>query len=259
MTTALITGGTAGIGKAFAAEFAGSGYHLVLVARDPARLDAVAEELRGLGATQVETLSADLSTTAGRAKVEARLRGEGASEDAPPIDILVNNAGFGMGHGFLKSTVEEEETLLDVHIRATMRLTHVALPGMIERGRGAVINVASVAAFAPRGTYSAAKAWIVMFSESVAAEVRGSGVRCMALCPGFTHTEFHQRAEIETGDIPGWMWLKADDVVKTALRDLRRGVPVSIPGAQYKALTAASRYVPRAITTRVSRGMSKRW
>ncbi|WP_349260582.1 SDR family oxidoreductase [Actinocrinis sp.] len=259
MTTALITGGTAGIGKAFAAEFAGSGHHLVLVARDSARLDAVAEELRGRGAAQVETVSADLSTTEGCAKVEARLRGLGTSDDTPPIDILVNNAGFGIGHGFLKSSVEEEETLLDVHIRATMRLTHAALPGMIERGRGAVINVASVAAFAPRGTYSAAKAWIVTFSESVAAEVRGSGVRCMALCPGFTHTEFHQRAEIDTGDIPGWMWLNADDVVKTALRDLRRGVPVSIPGAQYKALTAASRYVPRAITTRVSRGMSKRW
>jgi short-subunit dehydrogenase len=164
-----------------------------------------------------------------------------------------------LGHGFLKSTVEEEETLLDVHIRATMRHTHAVLPGMIERRRGSVINVASVAAFAPRGTYSAAKAWIVTFSESVAAEVRGSGVRCMALCPGFTHTEFHERAEIETGDIPGWMWLNAADVVKTALRDLGRGLPVSIPGAQYKVLTAASRYVPRSITTRVSRGMSKRW
>lgn len=259
MTTALITGGTAGIGKAFAAEFAGSGHHLVLVARDSVRLESVAEELRGRGAARVETLAADLSTAEGRATVEARLRGDGPSDDAPPIDILVNNAGFGLGHGFLKSSVEEEETLLDVHIRATMRLTHAALPGMIERGRGAVINVASVAAFAPRGTYSAAKAWIVTFSESVAAEVRGSGVRCMALCPGFTHTEFHQRAEIETSDIPGWMWLNADDVVKTALRDLRRGLPVSIPGAQYKVLTAASRYVPRAITTRVSRGMSKRW
>lgn len=274
MTTALITGGTAGIGRAFAAEFAGAGHRLVLVARDSARLESVAEEMRGRGAAHVETLPADLSTAEGRARVEARLRGEseansgdgeaisaggGDGPDAPPIDILVNNAGFGMGHGFLKSSVEEEETLLEVHIRATMRLTHAAVPGMIERGRGAVINVASVAAFVPRGTYSAAKAWVVTFSESVGAELRGTGVRCMALCPGFTHTEFHQRADIETGDIPGWMWLNADDVVKTALRDLRRGVPVSIPGAQYKALTAASRYVPRTITTRISRGMSKRW
>ena len=254
MTTALITGGTAGIGKAFAAEFARSGYRLVLVARDADRLETVAGELRELGAAEVETLPADLSTEAGRTAVEARLR-----DGEQPVDFLVNNAGFGLGQAFTKSSIEDEETLLDVHVRATLRLTHAALPGMIQRGRGAVINVASVAAFAPRGTYSAAKAWIVTFTESVAAEVRSSGVRAMALCPGFTHTEFHQRAQVSTNDIPGWMWLNADDVVKTALRDLRRGLPVSIPGAQYKALTAATRYVPRSITTRISRSMSKRW
>jgi short-subunit dehydrogenase len=254
MTTALITGGTAGIGKSFAVEFARSGYRLVLVARDADRLETVAGELRELGAAEVETLPADLSTESGRAAVEARLR-----DGEQPVDFLVNNAGFGLGRAFTKSSIEDEETLLDVHVRATLRLTHAALPGMIERGRGAVINVASVAAFAPRGTYSAAKAWIVTFTESVAAEVRSSGVRAMALCPGFTHTEFHQRAQVSTNDIPGWMWLNADDVVKTALRDLRRGLPVSIPGAQYKALTAATRYVPRSITTRISRSMSKRW
>jgi short-subunit dehydrogenase len=254
MTTALITGGTSGIGRAFAAEFAGSGYRLVLVARDADRLKATAEDMRRLGSGDVETLSADLSTDEGRAAVEARL-----GDAERPVDILVNNAGFGLGKAFASSSVEEEEMLIDVHVRATMRLTHAALPGMLARKRGAVINVASVAAFAPRGTYSAAKAWMVTFSESVAAELRGTGVRCMALCPGFTHTEFHQRAQVETGDIPGWMWLDAADVVKAALRDLRRGQPVSIPGRQYKVLTAAGRYVPRAITTRVSRGVSKRW
>ena len=254
MTTALITGATAGIGRAFADQFAGSGYRLVLVARDAQRLDAVADELRKLGAADVETLPADLSTVEGRAAVESRLQDVGH-----PVDFLVNNAGFGLGKSFTTSSIEEEEMLLEVHVRATLRLTHAALPGMIARKRGSVINVASVAAFAPRGTYSAAKAWIVTFTESVAAEVRGTGVRCMALCPGFTHTEFHQRAQADTADIPGWMWLNADDVVKSALRDLRRGVPVSIPGAQYKVLTAATRYVPRALTTRISRGVSKRW
>jgi len=254
MTTALITGGTAGIGKAFAAELARSRYRLVLVARDAARLDTVAEETRGLGAPEVETLPADLSTQEGRAAVEARLR-----DSDRPVDLLINNAGFGLGRPFSKSTIEDEETLLDVHVRATMRLTHAALPGMIERKRGAVLNVASMAAFAPRGTYSAAKAWVVSFSESLAADVQGTGVRCMALCPGFTHTEFHERGKLQTDDIPDWMWLNADDVVQTAMRDLARGVPVSIPGAQYKALAAASRYVPRSIKTRFSRGMSKRW
>lgn len=254
MTTALITGGTAGIGKAFAAELAASGHDLILVARDAARLDAVAEELRGRGAPSAEALPADLSTQDGRDTVEHRLR-----DAARPVDLLINNAGFGLGKAFSRSSIEDEETLIEVHVRATMRLTHVALPGMIERGRGAVINVASVAAFVPRGTYSAAKAWVVSFSESVNAELRGTGVRCMALCPGFTHTEFHQRAKVSTSDVPNWMWLNADDVVKAALRDLSRGVPVSIPGAQYKALTAASRYVPRSLTTRLSRARSKRW
>ena len=254
MTTALITGGTAGIGKAFAAELARSRYRLVLVARDAARLDAVAEEARGLGAPEAETLPADLSTQDGRAAVEARL-----SDAGRPVDLLINNAGFGLGRPFSKSAIEDEETLLDVHVRATMRLTHAALPGMIERKRGAILNVASMAAFAPRGTYSAAKAWVVSFSESLAADVRGTGVRCMALCPGFTHTEFHERGKLQTGDIPDWMWLDADDVVKIAMRDLARGVPVSIPGTQYKALAAASRYVPRSVKTRFSRGMSKRW
>lgn len=271
MTTALITGGTAGIGRAFAARFARSGHRLVLVARDAARLRDASEQLRGLGSPHVETLAADLSTPQGCAIVEARLRrdpasgaGRGRGQDGGdaqpvPVDVLVNNAGFGLGHGFLASSVEEEENLLDLLVRAPMRLTHAALPGMVERGSGAVINVSSAAAFAPRGTYSAAKAWVVTFSESVAAEVDGTGVRCMAVCPGFTHTEFHQRAQISTGDIPKWMWLNADDVVDAALRDLRRGLSVSVPGNQYKVLTAASRYVPRAITARVSRSMSKRW
>jgi len=254
MTTALITGGTSGIGKAFGVSFARSGHRLVLVARDRERLDAVAAELKGLGAPEAETLPADLATAEGRSAVEQRL----ADADRP-VDILVNNAGFGLGLPFVKSAIEDEERLLDVHVRATMRLTHAALPGMVARGRGAVVNVASVSAFVPRGTYSAVKAWQVSFTESLAVDLRGTGVRAMALCPGFTHTEFHQRGNLETDSIPGWMWLDADYVVEKGLRDLRRGLPVSIPGAQYKVLTGASRYVPRSVRTRLSRGVSKRW
>jgi short-subunit dehydrogenase len=254
MTTALITGATAGIGRAFADNFAALGYDLVLVARDRTRLDACANELRAQGAPDVQALSADLSTPEGRATAEARV-----CDHTKPIDILVNNAGFGLGQPFRASTLDDEETLLDVHVRAPMRLTHTVLPGMIERGKGTIINVASVAAFVPRGTYSAAKAWTVTFTEGLAAELRGTGVRTLALCPGFTHTEFHERAKIETTSIPSWMWLDADKVVATALRDLRRGVTVSVPGAQYKALTAAARYVPRNVRTRVGRSVSKRW
>jgi short-subunit dehydrogenase len=277
MTTALITGGTAGIGRAFADKFAALGYDLVLVARDQERLDAVAEELRARpdaadvppdadGATdsaasssspasvRIETLSADLATPEGRLAVEQRL-----AEQDRPVDILVNNAGFGLNHSFRDGPIEDEERLLDVQVRAVLRLTHAALPGMVLRGKGSVINVASVAAFVPRGTYSAAKAWVVSFSETVAAELHGTGVRCLALCPGFTHTEFHDRADIDMDRMPGWMWLNAPEVVDTAVEDLRKGLTVSVPGAQYKLMVGASRLVPRRLSTKVGRGISKRW
>lgn len=254
MTTALITGGTAGIGRAFADRFAGLGYDLVLVARDQDRLDRVAETLRGSSEVQVETLSADLATDEGCAAVRARLE-----QRDRPVDILVNNAGFGLGHSFRTGALEDEERLIDVHVRAVLRLTHAALPGMIERGKGSVVNVSSVAAFVPRGTYSAVKAWVVSFSESVAAELNGTGVRCMALCPGFTHTEFHQRAEVDPDQIPRWMWLNAPDVVDAAIADLRKGLTVSVPAARYKLLVGAGRIVPRRLSTRVGRSVSRRW
>jgi short-subunit dehydrogenase len=259
MTTALITGGTAGIGRAFADKFAALGYDLVLVARTQERLEAVAEELRGRSAegaepVRVEALSADLATVEGRTAVEERL----ADQDRP-IDILVNNAGFGLNHSFREGPIEDEDRQIEVQIRAVLRLTHAALPGMVLRGKGSVINVASVSAFVPRGTYSAAKAWVVSFSESVAAELSGTGVRCLALCPGFTHTEFHDRADIDEAQIPGWMWLDAPQVVDTAIEDLRKGLTVSVPSVKYKLLVGANRIVPRRLSTRLSRGVSKRW
>ena len=280
MTTALITGGTAGIGRAFADKFAALGYDLVLVARNQEHLDAAAEELRGgpdadeeeeetpasttastptasstpTPSIRVETLSADLATAEGRLAVEERL-----GEKDRPIDILVNNAGFGLNRSFRDGSLEDEERMIDVHIRAVMRLTYAALPGMVLRGKGSVINVASVAAFFPRGTYGAAKAWIVSFSETVAAELQGTGVRCLALCPGMTHTEFHDRADVDVAKIPEWMWLNPSDVVDTAIEDLRKGLTVSVPGTQYKLLLGASRLVPRRLSTKVGRNFSKRW
>ena len=260
MTTALITGGTTGIGRAFADKFAALGYDLVLVARGRERLDAAAEQLRersgeqGADPIRVETLSADLATVEGRSAVEARL-----GEKDRPIDILVNNAGFGLNRSFRDGSVEDEERMIDVHILAVMRLTHAALPGMVLRGKGSVINIGSAAAFVPRGTYSASKAWVVSFSETVAAELNGTGVRCMALCPGFTHTEFHERADVDTATIPSWMWLNAPEVVDTAIADLRKGLTVSVPGVQYKLLLGANRLVPRRLSTKFSRSFSKRW
>ncbi|MEV0189542.1 SDR family oxidoreductase [Kitasatospora purpeofusca] len=239
MTTALITGATAGIGAAFARRLARSGYALVLVARDAARLEGSAADLRGRFGVEVEVLAADLATDKGIADVEARL-----SDDARPVDLLVNNAGFGNRGAFATVPLQDELDMLKVHVEAVLRLTTAALPGMRERGRGAVVNVASVAAFLPRGTYGASKAWVVSFTQGVMRDLGGTGVRLMALCPGFTRTEFHERAGMGTGNIPSWGWLSAERVVEEAMRDLARGRSVSVPSKRYKAAVAIARVLP---------------
>jgi len=245
MPTALITGATAGIGAVFADRLARDGQDLVLVARDEARLAAVAGRLR-FYAVDVEVLAADLADDAGCAKVEQRL-----ADRARPVDLLVNNAGLTVGTTFLKSDIDDEERMLRVLVRAVLRLTHAALPGMVERGRGAVINVSSVAGWWPSGTYAAAKAWATSFTEGLVRQLAGTGVRVMALCPGYTHTEFQQRAGLRKRG-PEWMWLTADQVVDEGLRDLRRGVVVSVPSARYKLVAFLARHAPRALLRRSS-------
>ncbi|SFN58173.1 MULTISPECIES: SDR family NAD(P)-dependent oxidoreductase [Actinomadura] len=247
MPTAFITGATAGIGAAFARRLASDGFDLVLLARDAERLERTAADLREKYAVRTEALPADLSAEDGLAAAEKRVR--------DGVDLLVNNAGFGNKGVFLDVPVSDELTMLKVHCEAVLRLTHAVLPGMLERGRGGVINVSSAAAFATRGTYGASKAWVVSFSQGVAADIgarsRG-GVRVMALCPGFVRTEFHDRAQMDMSDVPKFMWLDKDDVVNAALRDLRRGVQVSVPSPQYKAIVGVGRLLPRGLVTRLS-------
>lgn len=247
MTTALITGGTAGIGAEFARQLAARGFDLVLVARDGERLAAYAAELEARHRVQVEVLVADLSERAQLAEVEARL-----ADASRPVDLLVNNAGFGVNQVFVGGDLDAEQQMLDLLVTAVMRLSHAALPGMVARGTGGVINVSSVAGFIAGGTYSAAKSWVTVFSESIDRQLHGTGVTVTALCPGFTHTEFHQRAEMDVDHLPDWMWLDAPDVVRAALADFRRGKPVSVPGAQYKALSTVARYLPRPLVRRAS-------
>lgn len=245
MPTALVTGPTAGIGRSFARQLAERGHDLVLVARDRARLEEVADELRTAHGVDVEVLAADLADRESLAVVERRL----ADRDRP-VDLLVNNAGFGLKGRFLDNDVEVEQAMLEVLVTAVLRLSHAALGAMAERGNGGIINVSSVAAFLPRGTYSAAKAWVNSFSEWAAHEYRDRGVTVTALCPGFTRTEFHERMGVSRGSAPDFMWLDADDLVRTALKDFDKGRVFSIPSAQYKAVTTLARVVPTAVLQR---------
>lgn len=251
---ALITGPTSGLGAGYARRYAAHGYDLVLVARDADRLNQLADELR-TGDCSVEVLAADLTDAAGRAKVADRL--------AAGVRVLVNNAGFGTSGEFWTADPALLQAQLDVNVTAVMQLTRAALPAMLDAGAGTVLNVASVAGLiSGRGsTYSASKAWVVSFTEGLSNGLHGTGVGVHAVCPGYVHTEFHQRAGIDIASLPSFLWLEVDDVVSDSLADIASGQVISIPGLQYKALTTASRLLPRglarAMTNTFGRGSGR--
>jgi uncharacterized protein len=248
MSTALVTGATAGLGHGFAQALAAQGHDLVLVARDTGRLESVAADLVERAGIAVQTQPTDL---ADRYQLDRLC--ERVVDRSAPIDILVNNAGYGLNASFLRDEMEAEQRLLDVLVVAPMRLSHAVLPGMLERGSGALINVSSVAGWVANGTYSAAKAWLTNFTEGLSAQLAGTGVAATAVCPGFVHTEFHQRADVDMSGVPGWLWLSVDQVVDQALKDARRGRAVSVAGTQYRALGLAARYAPRSLVRRATR------
>ena len=245
MPTALVTGATAGIGLAFVHALAGEGYDLVVVARDEERLAKLAADPPGVTITP---LPADLATVKGRTAVAERLR--------QGVDLLVNNAGASINAAFDESAWTDERRLLHLHVETVLQLCHAALPPMVTAGHGDVINVSSVAGFFPTSggpTYAAEKAFVTALSEGLASQYADRGVRVMALCPGFTHTEFHERAGLPTEGIPKQLWLTADQVAADGLKDLRRGRAVSVPGLTYKGIVALGRYLPPPVLRAASR------
>jgi short-subunit dehydrogenase len=230
--TALITGASAGMGAEFARQLAASGTDLILVARRLDRLTELARELQGKHAVKVEVLRADLATSEGIEHVERRI-----AEDAT-FDLLVNNAGFGGGPGsFSEREAGHHLNMVQVHVAATVRLCRAALPGMIARGRGGIINLASIAAFSPFSgpMYSGTKAFLVMFSENLQGELKERGVFVQALCPGMTHTEFHEVANIDKAIVPKFFWMTAEEVVRISLHRLGRAA-ICVPGWKNKVI-----------------------
>lgn len=238
-TTALVTGATAGIGAEFARQLAEQGHHVVLVARDATRLKASAGELEKRYSISTEVIAADLTDDAGVAAVVERL-----TDPARPVEILVNNAGIGLLHSFEENGIAEEKRHLKLHVETAMELCHAALQGMLARKSGRIVNVSSVAAFLPRGTYSAAKAWLLSFSRWANMAYSPQGVKVTAVCPGFTRTEFHDRMGMDTGVAPRWLWLQAGQVVREGLADNEKGKAVSIPSKRYKVVASAARLLP---------------
>jgi short-subunit dehydrogenase len=256
MPLALVTGASAGIGRSFADALARRGYDLILVARSTARIEALGRELSARHKVSVESWTADLSTDLGREDVARRITA------LPRLDLLVNNAGFATTGKLARIPVEPQMDMLRLHVLAPMRLSVAALPRMIEHGAGGIINVSSIASFlyGPGNVnYSATKAYLTSFSLGLDTEVRASGVRVQALCPGFTHTEIHDDMPHVKKQIPSWLWMNSDRVAEISLRHLAAGGPViCVPGTRNRLMRRLLSLVPHALRRRLAVRRRKR-
>ena len=246
---AMVTGATAGIGESFTRVLAREGFSIVLVARDLERMKERAATLESQFNVQTVIVQADLATDDGCAKVEKYL-----TEN--PVEVLINNAGFGINKAFSMSDLNSEQQLLDVLVRTPMRLMHTVIPQMKARNSGSIVNVSSVAGWIAGGTYSAAKSYLTVLSESLHTELSGTGIKISALCPGFTRTEFHERGRMRMNGLPNFMWLSADRVVSQAWKENQNGKVLSVPGWQYLILSTVSRFGPRPLVRKL--GMNVR-
>jgi uncharacterized protein len=247
---AVVTGASAGIGKVFCEKLAARGYDLIVASRNAARLESLREDLEAKYGVSVEVFPADLTIDTDVSLLAERLT------RSPQLALLVNNAGFGTRGKLADASPALQEAMLRLHTMTPMRLSQAALPVLLAGRRGGIINVSSVASFvysAGNVNYCATKAYLTNFSEGLAAELAGSGLTVQALCPGFTKSEFHQRMNVGTAELPRRMWLSADYVVKTSLRAFDRGGPVvCIPGLRYKLIVLLLRFIPRGLLRRVT-------
>jgi hypothetical protein len=253
---ALVTGASAGIGRAFALTLAERGHDLVLVARDTARLEAVAKDVAERFDTRTEILTSDLADRAQLARVEERLR----TLDRP-VDLLVNNAGVGTFGNFWELPVDREEHEISLNVVALMRLAHAAAGQLVERRTGGMINVSSIAGYQPtpnNTTYGATKAFVCSFSQALHEELRPFGIRCLVLTPGFTRTEFQERAGFDSSHVPGFLWQEAEQVVAHTLADYDRGRAVCVPGALNTATAAFSSVLPGKLTRSIAAAVVRR-
>ncbi len=256
MHRALITGGTSGIGAAFATAFARRGVDLVLVARDENRLQESAAALRREYGIDVETIAADLSDRDHQQRVADRL--EAADAEHPAIDVLVNNAGFSVRTELTSADMTEHDRGYEVMMRSVILLSAAAARAMTARHQGWIINVGSVSAFVTQNNYSAIKSWVNSYTEALHVQLEGTGVQVTLLAPGWVRTEFHSRAGIKGSSIPGFLWLTPERLVEECLRDVAHGRPVSIPSKRFQVLVALARVAPRAAIHRVSSVLSSR-
>ena len=242
--TALITGATSGIGAAYANKFAQQGYDLVITGRRKEKIDAVATQIRQEYKINVEVILAELSETEGIKKVIGFIKEK-------QIEILVNNAGFGVSSLYQVSDLAVMEQLAKVNVLAPMELIHTVLPGMMERGSGTIFNISSESVYMiiPKNAiYSGAKAFLKSFTEGLYLDLRGTRVKVMAVCPGLTHTDFHEKMGMEKSrqtDRGQIKWMSPQEVVDISLRDLEKGKVVCIPGIHTKILTHLLKMMPR--------------
>ncbi len=246
-TSALITGASSGIGEAMVQLLGEAGIPQVIVARRVDRLDELADRYEG-----VEVVAADLATAKGVAVVVRRI-----SNTDRPVDLVVNNAGFGTSGEFHTLDPDRLDDEIALNVGALTRISRAALGVMVPRGRGYLLNVSSVASFQPApklAVYAATKAYVTSLTESLHEEVRGTGVHVTALCPGLTRTEFQSvsGSESYSGEYPSFAWLSANDVAEVGLHDVAKGRALSIPGALYKSMVAASSMAPRGLTRRIA-------